>query len=446
MRYNIYMNRGVKFFVIGLIFLLPHTTYARTVQVLMGGNPNYLTSNSAARYTSLFGDLNSTWGNAVTSGVGGSREIISAAGVLQNFYVKANYPLGAGSYAVVVMKNGVATAMTCTITDPATSCSDSADSVRVSPGDEVEVRFTGAGGPFAGIFSTAVDFVPDVSNETLVAGTLNQTATIGAVSYSSFFNRDAFVAAEASTSQSLFAVPGVISGLRFSVTTAPGAGTTATFSVRANQATTSLACVLSGTSKTCSDTTNFASVPLAAWMDFSFATTTGAVATGLLGFGMKFVPTKINQFFFMGGSGVNNQTAATAYLPFSGTGVANATTTQADIQMVANPMTITDFYVGQTVTTGASGTRTYTLEVNGVATAATCSITGVGAVTGRNCSWSGSVTVNQGDLLDYKDTVTGTVSNGRARISTVATRIQPPTQHSLMGGFLKIIGGFIRIQ
>ncbi len=437
------MNRGVKFFVIGLIFLLPLTTYARTVQVLMGSNVFNITSNSAARFTSLFASQSITWDTVARSGASGTRDIISAPGVLQNFNVKANYPLGAGSYAVVVLKNGVTTALTCTITDPATTCSDTTDTLRVAVGDQVEVRFTGSGGPSTGVYSTAIDFIPDVSNENLITGTLNENQT--AFTYAPLYNRSAFIVVpEASTSQSLFLPSGVLSNLRMSVTTAPGAGTSMLFSIRTNQATTSLACSTVDTGKTCSDTTDFVSIPVGGQVGFSNAPTGAAAANGLLGFGMKFVPTTVGQFFFMGGSGASNEGTATAYLAFSGSGFANGTTTQTGAQMVANAMTINGFSVSRTnIAGGAAIHRAYTLEVNGSATAATCEVVG----SARTCSWQGSVTVNQGDLLDYIDTVTGGAgTNAQVHISTVATRAQPPTQQSIIGGFIKILGGFIRIR
>jgi hypothetical protein len=436
------MNRGVKFFVIGLIFLLPLTTYARTVQVLMAGNIAVITSNSAARFNSLFSMINASWATTGSTVGGAGREIVTAPGVLQNFTVRATFPLGAGSYTATVMRNAVATSITCTITSPATTCSDTTNSTRIAVGDELDVRYLGSGSPNLITFTTAIDFVPDVSNETLLAAEFNENQTVFA--YSSLYTRAVFAPGEATATQSIMIPSGVFSNMRAAINLAPGAGTSMLFSLRSNQATTSLACTISDTAKTCSDTTHFASTPAGTLLDISVSPTGAAAASGVMGFGMKFVPTTLGQFFFMGGSGSANQGTATTYLQFSGISPTNGTTTQSDAQMVANAMTITGFSVAQTNVAGVAAiTRTYTLEVNGSATAATCSV----AASARSCSWQGSVTVNQGDLLDYIDTVTGgAATNAQVRISTVATRIQPPTQHSLMGGFLKIIGGFIRIQ
>lgn len=439
-------KKSVQVVIVALILATPCSAFAvsETVQVLMGGNASYISSNSASRYLSIFGMANVTWSTAATSGTNPTREIISASGTFRRLVVKASYALGAGSYAIVFIKNGAVTDLTCTVTSPATTCSDNTNTVRVAPGDSVEVRYTGSGSPGTTPFSHSVEFVPDVQNETLLGATVNNT-TNGSYGYANFFTRSTFPAAEASTTQSLLPIGGRISNARFSGTNAPGTGTSFAYALRINQATSSLICTLTDTNKQCSDTVNYADVTPNSWADISAASTSAATLTGVISFGYKFTPSTIGQFFFMGGSGLNNQGTATTYLPFSGNATAGATTTQVDFQMVANAMTITGFTVGQTNTTGASGTRTYTLEVNGVPTAATCSTTGTTGVNSRMCSWSGSITVNQGDLLDYIDTVTGTVTNARVYISTVAIR-PPDVKTRVYGGFLKVMRGFLKIK
>lgn len=427
---------------VALAFALPHTASAITSQVIMGGNSQfYITSASAARYTSLFSNQNVTWGNSGTSGTAGTREIISAPGTIKNFTINAGRPLNAGSYTATVMKNAAATVITCTITSPATSCSNSS-SVYLAVGDQIELRVTGSGGPTLVPFSTVLDFVPDVANETLLTTMLTNTTTV--FGYNSLTNRNNFAATESTTTQSLIPVPGVISGFRLSATTAPGGATSQTYSLRVNQATTSVACTFSGTTKACTDN-DYVAVSPNSWVNFSAAPSGAIVASGVMGIGLKFVPTVIGQFFFMGGSGADNQgTTGTVYETISG---GMATSSREDAQMVANEMTITGFSVGQTNTTGTNITRTYTLEVNGSPTSATCSTTGTSATTGRTCSWQGSITVNAGDLLNYVQTVTGgTATNSIARIATTAYRAPSAFQNKIMGGFMRIMGGFIRIK
>lgn len=430
---------------IAFAFVVPHTASAITSQVLMGGNNQvYISSNSATRFTSLFSNTTVAWANSGTSGTAGTREIISAAGTIKNFTIRAGRPLNAGSYTATVMKNAAATVITCTITSPATSCSDP-DSLYLTIGDQIELRVQGSGGPTLVPFTTALDFVPDVANEMLLSTMINNSLT--AFAYDSFVNRNSFVAAttlEATTTQSLIPISGVISGFRLSATTAPGGATSQTYSLRVNQATTSVACTFSGTTKACTDN-DYAVVSPNSWVNFSAAPSGAIVASGVMGIGFKFVPTVIGQFFFMGGSGATNQgTTGTVYEAISG---GMATSSREDAQMVANEMTITGFTVGQTNTTGTNITRTYTLEVNGSPTTATCSTTGTSATTGRTCSWQGSITVNAGDLLNYVQTVTGgTATNSIARISTIAYRAPSAFQNKIMGGFMRIMGGFIRIK
>ncbi len=71
----------------------------------------------------------------------------SVAGTLSNLRVTRTVAPGSGkACTVTVYKNGSATALTCTITHPATSATDSTHTVSVSPGDTLAIQHVASGG------------------------------------------------------------------------------------------------------------------------------------------------------------------------------------------------------------------------------------------------------------------------------------------------------------
>lgn len=78
------------------------------------------------------------------------------AGTLKNFYMSLGTAPAAGkSWVCTVRKNNADTALTCTIADANTQCSDTSNSVTVAVGDEMDVRCVASGSPTG---TTAIAF------------------------------------------------------------------------------------------------------------------------------------------------------------------------------------------------------------------------------------------------------------------------------------------------
>jgi hypothetical protein len=420
-----------KIFVAGLVMavcvmLVPQTAGAATlknpVQVLMGGNNSPITSNSANRYTSLMQQQSPTWGSAVTSGSTGSREIAQVPGTLRNFTIRAKSSFTQGSYTATVLVNATATSITCTITFPATSCTDSTHAAVVAVGQGMEVRVAGSGSPDLVGFSTAIDFSPKGTG-ILAATTLGAepTSTYG---YAYLGNRAGFSAIDSVSTQSLFPLNGTLSAMLFNGANSPGgSGSGFTFSIRKNQATTTLTCTLTDPAVSCSDSTHAIQISDGDLLNMvSVPNGTPGTTGATNGLAFKFVPQTIGDFFFFSGTLVtgNEDPGSPIYLPFSG---GQSTTTQADVQQVANAMTIKKVDVSMNAAPGNGTSRTYTLEKNGVATPVTCTV----ANTSKSCTWSGSYSIAQGDVLDYVDTSIGSPTASSPRISTAAYRAEGGT-------------------
>jgi hypothetical protein len=71
------------------------------------------------------------------------QDVVAAAGTVKNFYfVIDTTPAAARSWTLTVRKNGANTAVTCTISNPNTSCSDLTHSVAFVAGDFISVAIT----------------------------------------------------------------------------------------------------------------------------------------------------------------------------------------------------------------------------------------------------------------------------------------------------------------
>ncbi len=76
------------------------------------------------------------------------QNIMPTGGTVNSFYVFIETaPGGAASWTFTLRKNGVDTAVTCTVAGTAQICSDTAHSAAYVAGDLVSVRESSAGGP-----------------------------------------------------------------------------------------------------------------------------------------------------------------------------------------------------------------------------------------------------------------------------------------------------------
>jgi hypothetical protein len=72
---------------------------------------------------------------------------VPAAGTVENFYVRAQGSIGAGSITFTVRKNGTDTVVTCTIASNQSSCSDTTNSVAFAAGDLISISSLRSGSP-----------------------------------------------------------------------------------------------------------------------------------------------------------------------------------------------------------------------------------------------------------------------------------------------------------
>jgi hypothetical protein len=84
---------------------------------------------------------------------------VQTSGSLTNLKVLINNAPGAGnSWTITVRKNGASTSVTCTISNPNTSCTDTTHSVTFAASDSLSLLVAGASGPTAARMSWVANF------------------------------------------------------------------------------------------------------------------------------------------------------------------------------------------------------------------------------------------------------------------------------------------------
>jgi hypothetical protein len=224
---------------------------------LMGGSVNLLqTSQLVTEYNFIDGGY--TWTTTLAD-----REVVAPhAGTLRNFYVKLTVApdSGAGtqSHILTVMKNGVATGLTVTISDTATTGSDTSNTVDVAAGDLLAIKST-----VSGLLVTAsaaewgLTFESDNDNQSCVLGGSGDTPQNDEFNWIDSCSHDWNAT---SNSRRSLTNPCIIRNLYIESRSAPGASHSRIMTLFINGVATSLSATISDTGTTGNDTTNVVEV------------------------------------------------------------------------------------------------------------------------------------------------------------------------------------------
>jgi hypothetical protein len=115
--------------------------------IVGGGTRNSTINNGTTNFVPMFNA--GVFANAEAS----AQQIVPLAGTLSKFYVHLSGSPGNGrSFSFFVRVDGADTAVTCTVADANTSCSDTTHSVAINAGSLIAIRAAGAGNPTARSF------------------------------------------------------------------------------------------------------------------------------------------------------------------------------------------------------------------------------------------------------------------------------------------------------
>lgn len=208
------------------------------------------TAATASTFSALMGINNAeTTANDVKS-------LLATAGTMKNLYVVAQTAPGVGkSRTVTVRKNGVGTAITCTMSDPATTCNDTTHTVSYVAGDALVFADSGAGGPATTVLSEALTFAATTDGQ-FVTNSVNDAGMsaggTGATTYMPINAAD-FNPGMAASDAGQLAQAGTLDVMYVEIVTAPGAGQSQTFTLYDNGAT-ALTCQIADANTTCNAT------------------------------------------------------------------------------------------------------------------------------------------------------------------------------------------------
>lgn len=364
-----------------VIFLL-RPAYAWAIdQVIPFGRT---TTPTVTQYTGVFGRT------AATATAEDWQMLAASAGLFYQFRfiltVAPDNGVGTQSVQVTMNVNGSASAITCTVSETATSCTDLTNTVSVAAGDKVEYAFTIVGTPAASSFYGVVDFRSTTQGETLLGGggsftTLSTTVT----NYFSPMSVDSTTGAGATETQFEILIPtaGTIKKLYIFLNAAPdtGVGTQSyIFTVRKNIANTTVTCTVSEAATTCSDLSNTFTVVAGDTITISSAPSLLAPTAAKVAAGMVFVPNVDGEFILSLRDGAFN-TNATLTKFNRILGVVSNSTTETSTDQSMNAMQVHAFYVKlRTAPENGAGTQSYTftMDINTIASGQTCAISEAG--------------------------------------------------------------------
>ncbi len=373
-------------------------------QILFGGNADAL-SSSATEYNNISGGT--LWSG--TESYHG--QVVAAPGTIDRLFVELSAAPGAGAgdaYVFTLRLNGADTALTCTITQPATSASDTTHTVAVVAGDVVTISCAPANGPSATPKAQwAMRFTSTNAKESLILGEAlaeNSYTTYVGVSGGT---RSVGPTTEADAYQ-VCAAAGTIKSLYVALSADPGTSPDAyTFTLNKNGDPTELTCTITADDKTGNDTAHTVTVAAGDVLTLSIAPVSSPSSSPGTYYGMCFVADADGESPIFGGSANALSSAATEYVRcaavYYGDTFWNATET--DRQQLGLACVLKDLYIKLSDSPGAGKSYAFTLRNNAGATTLTATVADANTTASDTAH---DVTIADGDNISLEVVPTST--------------------------------------
>jgi hypothetical protein len=166
--------------------------------------------------------------------------VFPTAGTLKKLYLELSTAPGAGtSKGVVVTLNAVDTSLAATVSDSATTASDTSNTVDIAAGDSVNYREAVAGSPAASYEFFGIVFEPDVAGEYITPAVTDDATSSTAAEYQQLTTGDSGLTATESEQYGL-AQATTAKAMYVKLSAAPASGNTWTFRLKDDTADTSL--------------------------------------------------------------------------------------------------------------------------------------------------------------------------------------------------------------
>lgn len=374
-----------------LLVLIPHMAFAMTTPLL--------TENTITNPTNAGGRFFGLTGHGGRGGAGSlnTETPMPTAGTINNLRFAVPTSVTTGNYQMWLLKNGTRTALTCTISS-GTSCSDTVHPISVVAGtDTMSIEVEPSGTPTAETqYYSSETFDGTVDGESIVMGGVSGTFSN---TYGSFGYEEANPSASEINNSVVFPTAGTLDKFYVLGSSGPGAGTSWAFTVRQNNATTSITCSIANTNVACNDTADSITVAAGDTIDFRLIST-GAASTGRnINLALRFKPTVNGESVMLAktNAAVSAGLSATMY-----TGGDGSDNTDAVVETVA-PVAFTwkKLYVNFDNSPGVGTSRAIASRINSVTGALTCTVSNTSTVCNDPTN---SDSVSAGNLFNWQTT------------------------------------------
>ncbi|MDO8716099.1 MAG: hypothetical protein Q7J73_04755, partial [Dehalococcoidales bacterium] len=346
---------------------------------------------------------------------------------MQKLRVQLDAAPGTGkSYVITFRKELADTALTCTVSDLATSCSDLTHTATIVAGDRLDLSVTPSGTPAAARVSFILEFVPTTSGETVLMGVSGGNFAAG-TNYASFTG--GAVGASEGSVYVVIPTSGTLKNLYTRLSAAPGTSNSRIFTVRKNSADTGLTMTFGATdSGVLSDTSDTVTVSAGDLITLG-ETVTGTPTAASGAWGVTFVPDSSGDFIIPALTNATVSASVVNYMGLAGFTTASSTETNSVQTLGWSDYTMTAVYVKLISAPGSGKSYATALRENAGNPSNTFAVS-ISGTTASSSSLTGqSFTPTDGALYDTSITPSGTPTAGRVFVSYAghtASDVTPP--------------------
>lgn len=400
----------IKKFLILLLLFFPHLSFATTEQVLVGGDATQNLATLSNRYVELFS------GGLINSSETTLDCNANDAVTFSNLNVKLSVAPGSGgaTYTINLRKNATTTALTCTVADPNTTCSDTTHSVTVAAGDLMDIEVVPANIPTASKLTFNMIVTGPATGQSIYCADTSNNLSNSATQYNTFSNSQLNQQATENLRYTQVPTSGTFKNLRIHLPSSPGSGKSFTFTVRKNGSDTSVTCAVSDANTTCSDTSN--SFTVAAGDNVNIKSVpSGTPTQSIPDYSLSFIADTDGEFFHH----ANLSTASNSANNYVYTNGSGWNGTEANKRYYSAAITAKKIYVYFTSSPGSGKSWQRALRVNGSTSALTCTVSD----TNTTCNNTNDVSIANSDLVNLISVPSGTPAQPNESVSILMYRI-----------------------
>lgn len=365
-------------------------------QIIIAGRFGAL-NTSAVRYNKIAS------GSSWTSTEDYRRQIIPMDGIFSKLRIKLDGSPGTGkSYTFTLRVNGVDTVLAVTISDDETTGSELIQNVQVNAGDSVTFKCEPSGSPTARTAYWSILFSGGESQTSIIIGGYNNLPSATLITYNSLEAGFAWDTNEGNKIQ-IVTRSGTIKNLHILLDTAPGAGKSRTFTLRVNEADTTLTCTISDDETTGNDTSHEVTVSASDRVTLK-CNPSGTPADCYAYWGATFKSDVDSENLILSGNNQDLIAAAVRWAPLSLAGD-QSWNVESKAYQLGREGKIKNLYVRLSAKPDTGKSYTFTLRVNEADTALTVTISD-DETTGSDTS--NEVTISDDDYLTLQCTPSGT--------------------------------------